>query len=152
MKKRSGISPLLGVMILIGLSLVGALFLNDVSTKVLQTSFSDLEYTITDLRIEKDSIGGCYFTVSLQNTGSVSITNTNVKTTLDSGDDEIIFENNIPIDPLSSFKDIKFFDATSFTCGNFTTSNTYSVQINATSNDSTFATLIPIKIKEIGTT
>jgi len=147
MKKRRGLSPIFGVVILIGIALVGGVFLNGISQNFFASSMSTLKYSVNDLRIEKDSNSICFLSVSLYNSGTIPIEKTTVKTTLDNGDDWAHAKLNgttLLIEPKDQLHKVISFDGS--TCGNFTIGRTYSMFVNGSSSESSFATLVPVKI------
>lgn len=152
MGKHSAVSPISAVMILIGISLVGGALFHGMYTQVLLTSFEDIDYLITDLAIQKDSSSGCYFLATITNTGTLLISNATISTTLDSNNKWVLSIIDAPIEPQSSTTMKEFFnDSTQgLPCLNFTSGNTYSVQINATGDTSSTSKLIPITIETVG--
>lgn len=153
MKKRRGITPILAVILLVGIALVGGVFLNGISQNFFATSMSALKYTVNDLRVEKDSNNICFLSASLYNSGSLPIKKTTVKTTLDNGDDWSHADLNgttVFLEPKDQLDKILKFDGS--VCGNFTVGNTYSMFVNASSDESSFATIVPVKIGSVGGT
>lgn len=147
MKKRRGVSPILGIIILVGIALVGGVFLNEISQNFFASSMSTAKYSINDLRIEKDSNGVCFLGISLYNSGTVPIKKTTVKTTLDNGEDWSHSDLNgttILIEPKDQLEKTIRFDGNN--CGNFTVGKSYSIFINGTSGDSSFASIIPVEV------
>ena len=147
MKNRRGITPIFAVIILIGIALVGGVFLNGISQNFFASSMSALKYNVNDLRIEKDSNNVCFLSVSLYNSGTLPIQKTTIKTTLDNGDDwahEQLNGTTTLIEPKDKLEKVIRFDGV--TCGNFTVGNTYSMFVNASSSESSFATIVPVEI------
>ncbi|NIP62692.1 MAG: hypothetical protein GWN01_03620 [Nitrosopumilaceae archaeon] len=150
MKKRRGVSPILGIIILIGIALVGGAFLNGISQNFFASSMSTVKYSINDLRIEKDSNEVCFLGISLYNSGTLPIKKTTVKTTLDNGKDWAHSDLNgttILIEPKGQLEKTIRFDGNN--CGNFTVGNSYSLFINGTSGDSSFASIIPVEVTRV---
>lgn len=150
MRKSKGITPIMSVVILIGIAVVGGLFLNAISQQFSSSALTTLKYSVNDLRIEKSNDGACFFSVNLYNSGTVPVQKTTIKTTLDNGEDWAHEEFNgtkTIIVPKEELSKVVTFDGND--CGNFTTGNTYSMFINASSTESSFSTIKSIKIKEI---
>ena len=136
MRARKGITPMLSVMILIGMSIIGGTILYSVQTQVLSTGLSNVKLGITDLKMEKDSTGSCYFQSTVYNSGTESVKLINLKTTLDSGEDfdfggGFVFGNSLV--PGNSTEKIFHLPNDDPGCEGFTVSNTYSVLFDATS-------------------
>lgn len=148
---RRAVSPVLAVVILMGIAVVGGGLLASTQNVFLQTALSELKYTVTDLRLEKDNEGGCYLFLSIYNSGSEVIQKAHFKTVGDSGHDQPTNESLIitNLEPARNATITKFFDSNSFFCGNFTASNTYSFSINASSADSTYTVIKAVKVKEV---
>ncbi|NIU00767.1 MAG: hypothetical protein GWN01_07505 [Nitrosopumilaceae archaeon] len=148
MKRRRAITPILSIIILIGIALVGSVLLNGISQNFFASSMSTAKYSINDLRIEKDDNGACFLSVSLYNSGTSPIKKTTIKTTLDNGKDWAHSKLNgttVLVEPKGQLEKVIRFGGSN--CGNFTSGNTYSIFINGTSfDDSSFATLIPVKV------
>lgn len=151
MASRRAISPVLAVVILMGIAVVGGTLLASTQNVFLQTALSELKYTITDLRLEKDSQGSCYLFLSIHNSGSEVIKKAHFKTVGDSGHDQPSDDSVIVTDlePAKNETITKFFDSSSSFCGNFTSSNTYSFSINGSSTDSTFTVIKAVTVKEV---
>jgi flagellin-like protein len=149
MRARRGITPIFAVVILIGIAVVGGAFLSSAQTQLLNTSLTDLEYRVTDLRLEKDSGGTCFFSAKLYNSGTEPISKTVIHTTFDSGEQWSPQDPNLTstIQPTNSTK--VFVPFTGNPCGNVTVSNTYSVGIEAHSASSSYKTVQQLKAREI---
>ena len=151
MRTRRGISPILSIIILIGISVAGGSLLYNVQNQVLTTGLSTTALKITDLKIEKDSQGACYFQAKVYNSGTDSVKSIHLKTTLDSGDDFVLpFDNfgDVLVPGNSTTKEL-FMPQGNPNCGNFTISNVYSVRINATSVDSEFSIIKSMKVENV---
>lgn len=150
MKSRRAVSPIMAVIILIGIAMVGGVFLGNAQRQFLNTALSNIEYKITDLRLEKDSHGSCFFIAKLYNSGTETITSTKINTTLDSGlqwfPTNVSSLNNaiLPGETLPVF--VQF---SGNSCGNFTLSNTYSIGFEANSESSSYKTIVPLKVKDM---
>ena len=151
MRPRRAISPILSVIILIGISVAGGSLLYNVQNQVLTTGLSTIALKITDLKMEKDSHGACYFQAKVYNSGTDSIKSIHLKTTLDSGKDFVLQFNNFGdlLVPGNSTTKELFMTRGNLNCGNFTISNVYSVRINATSVDSDFSIIKPMKVENV---
>lgn len=151
MRARRAISPILSVIILIGISVAGGSLLYNTQNQVLTTGLSATLLKITDLRLEKDSHGACYFQAKVYNSGTDSIESIYLKTTLDSGDDFVLQFNNFGdvLVPGDSTTKEDFMLKANSTCGNFTISNVYNVRINATSADSEFSIIKSMKVENV---
>ena len=151
MRARRAISPILSVIILIGISVAGGSLLYNVQNQVLTTGLSTTALKITDLKMEKDSHGACYFQTKVYNSGTDPIKSIHLKTTLDSGEDFVAPFSNFgdTLVPGNSTEKILFMSSENQTCGNFTVSNVYSVKINATSIDSDFSIIKPMKVENV---
>lgn len=152
MRKRRAVSPLLAVIILIGITVVGGVIVNDSLFNILGSALTQIEYKVTDLRLEKNAEGSCYFSIGLFNSGTEIIKRVNVKTTLDNGEDWIFEFENLgdglaPHDTTSVFEQIPFTNDA--ICGNFTLSNIYSISINASSVVSSSNILKAIKVGNV---
>ncbi|MFB5628986.1 MAG: hypothetical protein ACE5RR_03540 [Nitrosarchaeum sp.] len=148
---KRGISPILSIMILIGISVAGGSLLYNVQNQVLTAGLSTTALKITDLKIEKDIHGACYFQAKIHNSGTNSINSIHLKTTLDSGEDFVLqFDNfgDMLIPGNSTSKEL-FMTQSNPNCGNFTVSNVYSIRINATSVDSGFSIIKPMKVESV---
>jgi len=152
MRTRKAITPILSVIILIGISVLGGSLLYSVQTQALTTGLSNIKLSITDLQMEKDSTGACYFESTVYNSGTESVKSIDLKTTLDSGEDfdfEGGFNFGGSLEPGDSTEKPLWLSNTNFNCGNFTISNIYSVRINATSENSEFSIIVPMKIENV---
>lgn len=149
MKSRRAVSPILSVIILIGIATVGGGFLFNAQNQFLTSSLAEMEYKITDLRMEKDSSGSCYFLISLYNSGSEAVTTTSINTTLDSGEpwfpkDPGLTKIINPRDTLDVFESFSGDE-----CGNFTSSQSYSIGVEAVSDISKFKTIKIMKVENV---
>lgn len=142
---RRGITPILSVVILIGIALVGGVLLNGLSKDFTGKTFAQIEYKVSDVNLKKDSTGSCYFSLTLYNTGTLPIIMTAVNAT---------FTNNtkwsppelvdaITKEPGHSYENTVMFGG--HACGNVTVGSTYVIRILANSEDSSFSTSIPVK-------
>lgn len=149
--RTRAISPILSVIILIGISVAGGGLLYNIQNQVLTTGLSATALKITDLKIEKDSQGACYFQAKVYNSGTDSVKSIHLKTTLDSGDDFVLQFDNFRdvLIPGNSTAEELFMPQGNPNCGNFTISNVYSVRINATSVDSEFSIIKPMKVENV---
>ena len=149
--RTRAISPILSVIILIGISVAGGGLLYNIQNQVLTTGLSATALKITDLKIEKDSQGACYFQAKVYNSGTDSVKSIHLKTTLDSGDDFVLQFDNFGgvLIPGNSTAEELFMPQGNPNCGNFTISNVYSVRINATSVDSEFSIIKPMKVENV---
>ncbi|MBS3923164.1 MAG: hypothetical protein KGZ37_08480 [Nitrosarchaeum sp.] len=151
MRARRGISPILSIIILIGISVAGGSLLYNVQSQVLITGLSATTLKITDLKMEKDSQGACYFQAKVYNSGTDFVKSIHLKTTLDSGDDYVLqFDSfgDVLVPGNSTVKEL-FMPPGNPNCGNFTISNVYSVKINATSVDSEFSIIKSMKVENV---
>ncbi|WP_048195634.1 archaellin/type IV pilin N-terminal domain-containing protein [Candidatus Nitrosotenuis uzonensis] len=146
---RRGITPILSVVILIGIALVGSVLLNGLSKDFAGKTFAQIEYKVSNVNLKKDSAGSCYFSLTLHNTGTLPITMTTINAT---------FTNNTKWNPPElvdattkepghTYENTVMFDG--HTCGNVTVGNTYVVRILANSADSSFSTSIPVKASRV---
>ena len=149
--RTRGISPILSIIILIGISVAGGSLLYSVQNQVLTTGLSATALKITDLKIEKDSQGACYLQAKVYNSGTDSVKSIHLKTTLDSGDDFVLPFDNFgdTLVPGSSTVEELFMPRGNPNCGNFTISHVYSVRINATSVDSEFSIIKSMKVENV---
>jgi hypothetical protein len=155
MRTRRAITPILSVIILIGISVVGGSLLYSVQTQALTTGLSNIKLSVTDLKMEKDSTGACYFQSTVYNSGTESIKFINLKTTLDNGEDfdfEGGFSFGSSLEPGDSTEKPLWLPNTNLNCGNFTIPNTYNVRINATSMNSEFSIITPMKVENVTAT
>ncbi|AFS82983.1 hypothetical protein [Candidatus Nitrosopumilus sediminis] len=151
MRTRRAISPILAVIILMTIATMGGGILFGIQNQILVTGLSKIDLRVVDLRLEKDMSGSCYLQTAFYNSGTELIQKIHLKTTLDDGEDFVREIDNfggilVPGDTAESFEMIEFSD---FQCGNFTTSKTYSVFVNASSNDSKFSTLQTMKVENV---
>lgn len=151
MRKRRGVSPILSIMILISIATVGGGLMYSIQNQFLTVALNALEIRVTDLKIEKDANGACYFQALFHNSGTEPISKISLKTTLDNGEDFVRTVDNfgpqfVPGNS-TKFELIPMTNATQ--CGNFTISNTYSFRINASSTDSTFATIALVQVTNV---
>lgn len=151
-EKRRAISPMLSIMILMGVALVGGGVLYGIQNQVFVAGLSSTELMITELKIEMDKTGSCYLGYEISNSGTESIKSIFLKITMDSGD-EFLHEVNIPSGNFSpGDSPLRNVSKQNITlCQNLTLSEVYSVQINAKSADSSFSMLEKIKIKNVTT-
>jgi hypothetical protein len=149
--RTRGISPILSIIILIGISVAGGSLLYNVQNQVLTTGLSATALKITDLKMEKDSQGACYLQAKVYNSGTDSVKSIHLKTTLDSGDDFVLQFDNFgeTLVPGNSTAKELFMPQGNTNCGNFTVSNVYSVRINATSVDSEFSIIKSMKVENV---
>ncbi|TBR26045.1 MAG: hypothetical protein EPO63_00750 [Candidatus Nitrosotenuis sp.] len=149
MKHRRGVTPILAVIILIGIAIVGGVFLSTTQNQILSATLSEIEYKVTDLRMEKDSKGTCYFFVKLHNSGTEQILSTKINATSDGGFDWYP-KNPILTTRVSPSQTLSVFEPFSGNpCGNFTTSKTYSVGFEASSQSSSSKIIYPMKITDV---
>ena len=152
MKSRRAVSPLLAVIILIGITIVGGVLVNDSVVNLIIPQLSQMEYKITDLRMEKNSKGACYFSVEIFNSGTEVIKKAHLKTTLDSGEDWVMPFDGLG-EGLNPGESAEIFEQIPFTndviCGNFTVAKTYSFSINASSAVSSANFLHPMKVSNV---
>lgn len=149
MKNRRGISPIIGVIILIGIAIVGGSLLNSAQTQFLNTAFSQIEYRVTEMKLEKDSRGSCFFFAKIHNSGTEPITRTKINATLNSGLEWFPTHQDLSNTVLPSQSLDVFEPFSGNTCGNFTTSHIYSIGIEATSPTSSFKTVYPLEVKDV---
>lgn len=151
MQSRRAVSPVLAIVILMGIAVVGGGILSSTQNIFLQTALSEMEFKITGLKLEKDSEGGCYLFFSVYNSGSQLIQKADFKTTINSTDWTFnISEIGTGLEPGNSTKVFKTTEEIGKNiCGNFTTSNTYSVSINGSSPTSTYNVIKAIQAKEV---
>ncbi|MGQ0772007.1 MAG: archaellin/type IV pilin N-terminal domain-containing protein [Nitrososphaerota archaeon] len=148
MKSRRAVSPILAVIILVGIAVVGGGLLSSAQNQFLNTAFSEIEYKVTDLRLEKSG-NSCYFVAKLYNSGTIPINTTRINATLDSG------EPWSPTSPalgsmISPSQTLPVFEQFSGNaCGNFTSSHTYSIGVEARSETSSHKTVIPVKVRDV---
>lgn len=144
MKRRRGVSPILAVIILIGIAIVGGAFLSSTQNQILSATLSEIEYKVTDLRMEKDSSGACYFSATLHNTGTEQILSTKINTTSDGGFGWFPKSPPTEVSPSQTISMFEFFSGNS--CGNFTASKTYSVGFEASSKSSSSKIIYPMTV------
>lgn len=149
MRNRRGISPIIGVIILIGIAVVGGGLLSSAQTQYLNTAFSQIEYRVTEMKLEKDSNSSCFFFAKIHNSGTEPITQTKINATLDSGlswfpTDPDLFTTIQPSENLDIFEPFS-----GNACGNFTTSHTYSIGVEAASLTSSFKAVYPLEVKDV---
>lgn len=152
MQRRRGISPILSVIILISIAVVGGVLVFNVQNQFLITGLSQIDLQISELSIQKDAKGSCYLQGSVQNSGTEAIETIILKTTLDSGEDfhrsiDGFGANLVPNNSTELFELIPYTN--DIECGNFTLGSTYSFRINATSADSSFATIRTLEITNV---
>lgn len=148
MKCRRAVTPILAVIILIGIAIAGGAFLSSTQNQILSATLSEIEYKVTDLRMEKDSKGTCYFFANLHNSGTESILSTKINITSDGGFDWFP-KNSILTTSVSPDQTLSVFESFSGnSCGNFTVSKTYSVGFEANSQSSS-KIIYPLKITEV---
>lgn len=148
---RRAITPILSAIILMAITVMGGSILYGIQNQIMVAGLSSLDLRIIDLKLEKDVKDSCYFQAILYNSGSQSIQEINLKTTLDKEEDFVINIDNFgdELIPQNSTEYFKFYESTDFFCANFTRSNTYSILINATSSDSTFSTIKTLKVEAV---
>lgn len=151
MKARKAVSPILSIIILIGISVVGGSLLFNVQNHILTAGLSTMMLKVVDLRLEKDLYGACYFQSKVYNSGTVYIESVNLKTTLDNGEDFVVSFSNFgdALIPGSSTEKVLFMSSGNPSCGNFTVSNVYGVRINATSAGSEFSIIESMKVENV---
>jgi hypothetical protein len=148
---RKGISPMLSVTILIGIAVLGGSVLYGIQNKFLESSLAQIDLRIVDLKIEKDAENSCYFQAKFYNSGTESINFIHVKTTMDNGEDYV---DSVDLDsnglvPGSFEEEFDFKLVGDPECDNFTVSNVYPMQVNASSADSAFSIIKPVKIENV---
>jgi flagellin-like protein len=148
MKSRRAVSPILAVIILIGIAVVGGALLSSAQSQYLNTAFSGVEYMVSDLRLEKHS-NSCFLFAKIYNSGTEPIILTKINATLDSGETWFPTHSSLSntIQP-AQYLDL-FLQFSGNACGNFTVSNTYSFGIEASSKSSSYKTVVPLKVKEV---
>lgn len=151
MRNRRAISPILAVIILMTIATMGGGILYGIQNQILVTGLSKLDLRIVDLRLEKDVNGSCYLQTIFYNSGTELIQKIHLKTTLDDGEDFVRQINNFGggLVPGNSTGNFEIMESSNFQCGNFTASNTYSVFVNASSNDSKFSTVKIMKVENM---
>jgi len=151
MRKRRAISPILAVIILMTITIMGGGILYGIQNQILVTGLSKLDLRITDLKLEKDVNGSCYFQSVFYNSGTELIQKIHLKTTLDNGEDFVREIDNFGsgLVPRNSTEYFQFLESTNSECGNFTTSNTYSIFVNASSIDSKFGIIQSMKVENV---
>jgi flagellin-like protein len=149
MKKRRAISPIIGVIILIGIAIIGGALLSSAQSQFLNTAFTQIEYRVTEMRLEKDSGGSCFFFARIHNSGTEPITATKINATTNSGLQW--FPTNPALsNQIAPTQNLDVFEAFSGnSCGNFTIGNTYSIGIEATSPTSSFKMIQPVQIRDV---
>lgn len=147
MKHRRGVTPILAVIILIGIAIVGGVFLSSTQNQILSATLSEIEYRVTDLKIEKDSSGTCYFSATLHNTGTEEIMSTKINITSDGGFDWFPKSQLTSVSPSQTFPVFEPFSGNS--CGNFTASKTYSVGFEASSQSSSSKIIYPMTVIDV---
>ena len=152
MRKKRAVSPSLAVIMLIGITIVGGVILNESVLQIIVPNLTQIEYKITDLKLQKNDLGSCYLTVEVYNSGIEIIEKLHLKTTLDSGEDWVKDFDDID-EGLGPGNSAKIFEQIPYTndvvCGNFTVSNTYSFSINASSAESTANILQVLKVENV---
>jgi hypothetical protein len=143
------VSPIFGVIILIGIAIAGGVFLSNTQNQFLNTTLYDIEYAVTDLRLEKDSKGLCYFFAKLRNSGTDPIVLTKINATLDSGQTWSPSHSLLTSDVQPGKTLDLFMQFSGNECGNFTISNTYSAGIEASSGSSSYKTIVPLKVEGV---
>ncbi|QLH09347.1 archaellin/type IV pilin N-terminal domain-containing protein [Candidatus Nitrosotenuis sp. DW1] len=147
MKHRRGVSPILAVIILIGIAIVGGAFLSSAQNQILSATLSAIEYKVTDLRMEKDSSGTCYFFATLHNTGTEEILSTKINATSDGGFDWFPKSQPVNVSPSQILPVFEPFSGNP--CGNFTASKTYSVGFEANSKSSSSKIIYPMTVTAV---
>ncbi len=147
MKHRRGVTPILAVIILIGIAIVGGVFLSSTQNQILSATLSEIEYRVTDLKMEKDSSGTCYFSATLHNTGTEEIMSTKINITSDGGFDWFPKSQLTSVSPSQTFPVFEPFSGNS--CGNFTASKTYSVGFEASSQSSSSKIIYPMTVIDV---
>lgn len=149
MKTRRAVSPIIGVIILIGIAVVGGALLNSAQSQFLNTAFTQIEYKVTEMRLEKDSHGSCFFFAKIHNSGTEPIVTTKINTTTNGGL-QWFPTNSALSSTIQPTQNLDVFEAFSGNaCGNFTTGNTYSIGLEASSPSSSFKTVYPIKVRDV---
>lgn len=122
-----------------------------IQTQFLTSSLSSLELRATDMRLEKDSQGSCYLQTVFYNSGTELIENIKLKMTLDNGDDYVWSINGLGdgLVPGNSTEYFDFIPSTETHCSNISVSNTYSFFVNASSTESSFSTIVSIKVENV---
>lgn len=149
MKRRRAISPIIGVIILIGIAIVGGALLSSAQSQFLNTAFTQIEYRVAEMKLVKDSRGSCFFFAKIHNSGTEPIIATKINTTMNNGlqwfPTHTTLSNQIA--PTRSLDVFEVFSGNS--CGNFTIGNTYSIGIEATSPTSSFKIVHPIQVSDV---
>lgn len=151
MGTRRAISPILAVVILMTIATMGGGILYGIQNQLLVTGLAKMDLRVIDLRLEKDMNGSCYFQTVFYNSGTEMIQKIHLKTTLDDGEDFVREINNFGVGlvPGNTTETFEIMEFSNFQCGNFTTSNTYSVFVNASSSDSKFSTIQTMKVENV---
>ncbi len=152
MISRRGVSPILAIVILMSITVAGGAFLSSTQNIFLQTALSEMEFKITDLRLEKDSQDGCYLFFSVYNSGSQLIQKADFKATINDNTDWTfnISEIGSGLEPGNSTTVLRTTEKIDENiCGNFTSSNTYSFSINGSSTTSTYNVIKAVQVKEV---
>ena len=151
MKSRKAVSPILAVIILVGITLVGGAVLSSFPAQLIIPTFSKLDYQISDFKLEKDAKGSCYFSFSLVNSGTEVLKSVHTKTTLDNGEEWIRPIGNLKngLSPSNSINEFDVIPLSDPVCGNLTSAKTYGFSINASSNDSSHNILTTVTIQNV---
>lgn len=150
MKQRRAVTPILAIIILIGIAIVGGVFLSTAQNQILSVALNEIEYKVTDLRMEKDSKGTCYFFVNLYNSGTEPILSTKINTTSDHNSDWFPKNSTKLTTGISPGQTLSMFESFSGnSCGNFTTSKTYIVGFEANSQLSSSKIIAPMKVTDV---
>ncbi|MFN3654299.1 MAG: archaellin/type IV pilin N-terminal domain-containing protein [Candidatus Nitrosotenuis sp.] len=148
MKSRRAVSPILAVIILIGIAVVGGAFLSNAQSQYLNTAFSGIEHRVSDLRLEKHS-SSCFLVAKIYNSGTEPIILTKINATLDNGKAWFPTHSSLSstIKPTQALE--LFLQFSGNACGNLTAANTYSFGIESYSESSSYKTVVPLKVKEV---
>lgn len=146
MNNRRGVSPVLGVIILMGIALAGGIILTNISNQLFVTGFNTAKYQITELTLQKDSGGSCYLFVSLYNSGSEPMKSTLVEMQFDNGTSFVPINSTTLVLPGKNFTSFNKLNGNN--C-NFTSDSSYGVRIHGLSDNSSFATTSLVKVKEV---
>ena len=135
------------------IAIMGGGLLYSIQSQILVTGLSTMELRITDLRLEKDVNGSCYFQTVFYNSGTELIQKIHLKTTLENGEDFVreidTFGNGLVPGNSTEYFLSSSSGINSNECGNFTSSKTYSVFVNASSQDSTFSIIKSLKVEDM---
>lgn len=157
MKSRSAVSPILGVVILIGITIAGGMMLSNISSQFYDVTLSEFEYTPYEINFQKDQDGDCYVFVGLENSGSESFNQTKISVTPEPLVSCTIAYHNSTVLPHEKYEKLFWFSnktlidskTTNCNCTKFSIGKQYSFTITGNTNSSQSSINHLVKVNEV---